>query len=154
MAPAPMIAIFIVQSLLDISCDGPSMCSIPSYRSRPSRHMHLPRSSFHRRKQLPAAEARLRGHLSAWRDFHCAILEFRYLPDRIQRRVGQHVGGGLVITERDEDRTLRRAFVSARVQRDAAAARLDREHVTWFHTQSCQVERIERRYGVRLDGIE
>src|SRR5437016_14639693 len=119
MAPAPMIAIFIVQSLLDISCDGLSICSMPTYTFRPPRRMRLPRSSFYRREQLPAAEARMRGHLSAWLDFHRAILELRYLPDRIQRRVGQHIGGGLVIAKRDEDRALRRAFVGARVQRDA-----------------------------------
>src|ERR1700681_859869 len=125
MAPAPMIAIFIDPSLLDVFCVTPS--------------------SFYRREHLPAAEARMGGHLSAWRDFHRAILELRYLPDRIQRRVGQHVGGGLVITERDEDRALRRTFVGACIQRDAAAARLDGDHVTWLHAQPCQVERIERR---------
>src|SRR6266849_5229836 len=96
----------------------------------------------------------MRTHLAAWRDFHRAVLELWYLPDRIQRRVGQHVGGGLVIAERDEDRAFRRAFISARVQRDTATARLDGDHVTWLHTQPCQVERIERRYGIGLDGIE
>src|SRR3981189_101864 len=101
MAPAPMIAIFIALFLSDVSCQSPS--------------------GFGRREQLSAAKARMRGHFSAWRDFHRAILELRYLPDRIQRRVGQHVGSGLVIAERDEDRALRRAFVSARVQGDPAA---------------------------------
>src|ERR1700682_1624599 len=118
-----MIAIFIVQSLLDISCDGLSICSIPTYSSWPPRDMHLPRSSFHRREQLPAAKARMRSHLSTWRDSHRAVFELRDLCERIQCRVGEHVGGGLVVTERDEDRALRRAFVGARIQGDGAAAR-------------------------------
>src|SRR2546429_2805992 len=135
MAPAPMIAIFIVQSLLDISCEGLSVCSMPTYSFRPPQHMHLPRSIFYRCEQLPAAETRMRGHLSAWRDFHRAVLELRDLSERIQRWIGQYVGGGLVITERDEDRALRRAFVSTRVQRDAAAARLDGDHVPRLHSK-------------------
>src|SRR6059058_6257215 len=96
----------------------------------------------------------MRAHSSAWRDLHRAILELRYLADRIQRRVGQHVSRGLVIAERDKDRALWRDFVGACIQRDAATARLDGDHVTWLHTQPCQVERIERRYGFGLDGIE
>jgi hypothetical protein len=89
-----MIAIFIDTSFLDVVRAG--------------------RSDFCRRQQLPTAETRLRRHLSASTGFHCAVLELRDLSDRIQRRIRQHIGGGLVIAERNGDRVLRGAFVGTR----------------------------------------
>src|SRR5947209_1252024 len=70
---------------------------------------------------LPAAVACERRDRTTLRDLHRAVLELGDLPEGIERRIGELVGGGFVERERDEDRTARRALVGARHEADAAA---------------------------------
>ena len=73
------------------------------------------------RQQNPAAEAHAVERRAAGRHLHRAVLEFRNLAERIQHGVGEPVGGGFVVAERDKDRTARLALVGARVQRNGSA---------------------------------
>src|SRR5688572_29110292 len=88
---------------------------------------------------LSTAIAGERLQLAAALYLHRAVLELRDLAERIERRVGELVGRGLVEGERDEDRAARRAFVGARGERDLAAARRHGDHVAWQRPQRIEI---------------
>src|SRR5689334_12185635 len=107
-----------------------------------------------RREQTAAAEAHLLRRDAAGGDFDGAVLELRDLPEWIEHRVREHVRGGFVVAERNEHRAARLAFVRARVERDAAAARRNRQRPAWRDTQLVEIQRMHRRNRLRLDVVE
>ena len=83
-----------------------------------------------------------------------AVLELGNLPEWIQRGVGQRVGGRLVIAERHENGTSRRAVIGARVQDHFATTRLQRDGLAWSDAQGFQVQGVHQRHGIGFEGIE
>src|SRR5687768_2354189 len=74
---------------------------------------------------LPAAETHLLRLFAPLAHPHGAILELRNFAEGVERRIGQLIGRRLVKAERNEYRPHRRAFVSANIQGNLAAARSD-----------------------------
>src|SRR2546428_304690 len=101
-----------------------------------------------------APQPRITAPLPALGHPHGAVLELRDLADGIERRVGQLVGRGLVIAERDKDRAARRAGIGPRIQRDLAAPRFDGDDFARLRAERREIERMERGYRFGLDGIE
>src|SRR5512135_2416325 len=109
-------------------------------------------SVVQQRERLALAVARVARPFAALGHLDGAVLELGDLAERVERRVGEQVRRRLVERERDEHGAARRAFVGARVERNAAAARGDRHHVAGLRLQGGEVERMERGDRLGLDG--
>ena len=89
---------------------------------------------------LPPTVACMLGGTATGRYPDGAILEFGDLPERIEHRIGQLVGGCLVVAERDEDGTGRRSLVGACIQRNLAAPRLHRDDLPGPDSQALELQ--------------
>src|SRR6266536_5727547 len=83
-----------------------------------------------------------------------AEFEFRDLAERVERRVGQEIRGGLDISERDEHDAVRDGVVLARVKLDRAAPRGDADAVARGNSELCDLAARKVRDWARLERIE
>src|SRR6478752_10042569 len=110
----------------------------------PSRRRLCGRSHFQSRCRTSAVVADKLGGRAARTYTNRTVLELRNLAKWIQHRIGQQIRRGLVITERDEHRAARCAFVGERGQRDAASSRGDGDRVAGIDTELRQVLGVDR----------
>src|SRR5258707_9719112 len=96
----------------------------------------------------------LRSDLVGRRDFGGAELELGDLAERIERRVGQQVGGGLDVAERHEDHALGHVAVGAHLDLDNAAPRLDADHGAGAQLAPAELLGRPEVDRLGLDGVE
>src|SRR5215471_3852841 len=82
------------------------------------------------------------------------VLELRNLAERIERRVGQQIGGRFHERERNEHNAVRHRIVLARDELDGAATGADTDHVARRDPEFLQLIARERRHRARFDVIE
>src|SRR6266567_7837461 len=83
-----------------------------------------------------------------------AEFEFRDFAERVERRVGQEIRGGLDISERDEHDAVRDGVVLARVKLDRAAPRGDADAVARRDAELGDLAAREIRHRARLERVE
>src|SRR5262245_2458668 len=91
-------------------------------------------------QERAAAKAHLYRRWPAFRHSNCTVLEFWNLAERIEDGVREHVRRGFVVAEGHEHGALRHAIVSARVERNLPAARLDRDRVARLGAELFEIE--------------
>src|ERR1041384_5860188 len=82
------------------------------------------------------AVARVGRASAALADLHRAVLELGDLAERVELRVGEDVGLGRVVRERDETAAARRAGIFPRVQGDLSAPGFDGHQVARIHAEA------------------
>src|SRR5262249_49621620 len=82
------------------------------------------------------------------------ILELRNLPEWIERRIGEQVGGRLDISERDEPHAVGNPIVLAHRKLDRAAPCADPHHVARRNAEAGDLAARQRRHRGGLERVE
>src|SRR5580693_4850495 len=88
-----------------------------------------------------------------WRHACSAIFELRDLAVGIEHRISQGIGRALAEAERHEDHTVCDFAVGAQDGLDAAASRLDLDHVADRQAPAFDLVRVHGRNSLRLDRV-
>ena len=102
----------------------------------------MPTLPMHSRRLRLTVVTQLGVDLAAFADSHRAVFHLGYFGVGVQSLIGEFVGGGFVVAERDEHRASLDAMISAGEQADFATAGFNSQHITRFGAYRIQIQRV------------